>query len=306
MLLDSLAPSSLVQYATSLKQWSLFCRNDASAEFFSPNRQSLLKFLTKRFKEGVPYGTLCTNRSAISLISEEKIGSDPMISRFLKGCFRRKPSKPKCVQTWDINIVLNYLRTLDVQDSLRLLTLKTVMLVALSTAHRSQTLAAIEINNIHFSTNGAEILITKLIKTSHPHRPQPLLKLPYLTQDKDICVASFLIAYLEKTKPLRGSVSSLFISIRPEKGLHRPVCSQTISRWLKQVLVDSGLDKKFTGHSTRHAASSAAFAKGASWEDIMKTAGWTPDSEVFAKFYNRPIIKPESRFANIVLQNKDQ
>lgn len=195
--------------------------------------------------------------------------------------------------TWDVTVVLDYLRALDTQNSLKLLTLKTAMLIALATAHRSQTLAAIEINNIHFNTEGAEILITKLIKTSHANRPQPRLKLPFLPEDKGICAASSLQIYLGKTKDLRKSVSNLFISLRPIKNSYQGADSKTIGKWLKEVLESSGLDvSKFKAHSTRHAASSAAFSRGASWDEISKTAGWTANSQVFAKFYNRPIENP--------------
>lgn len=47
---------------------------------------------------------------------------------------------------------------------------KTVMLSALSTASRAQTLANIDIRNIKKSQNGLEIPITKLLKTSGPGR----------------------------------------------------------------------------------------------------------------------------------------
>lgn len=121
----------------------------------------------------------------------------------MKECYRKKPLTPKYTTTWDVTIVLDYLKNLDTQDSQKLLTYKTAMLIALATAHRSQTLAAIELKNIHFDPTGAEILITKMIKTSHANRPQPLLRLPFLPEDKNICVASHLQDYIEKTKNLR-------------------------------------------------------------------------------------------------------
>ncbi|KAJ8909800.1 hypothetical protein NQ315_015320 [Exocentrus adspersus] len=54
------------------------------------------------------------------------------------------------------------------------------------------------------------------------------------------------------------------------------------------MLSESGIDTgQFKPHSTRHAATSAAFRKGISMDIICKAAGWSQTS-TFARFYNRP------------------
>lgn len=228
-----------------------------------------------------------------------------MISRFLKGCYRKNPSKPRYVETWDVSVVLEYLRSVNTQGSLENLTLKLVMLIALASAHRAQTIAAIELNNIHFRQEGAEILISQLIKTSNPRRTNPKLYLPYLLDNPDLCVASALQDYLERTKELRGSTKKLCISTKKIKGTYAAVTTQTISRWLKKVLEKSGIDvSKFFGHSTRHASTSNALARGANWDEIITTAGWSKNSNVFARFYNRPIVNKDNNFAKIVLDQE--
>ena len=76
----------------------------------------------------------------------------------------------------------------------------------------------------------------------------------------------------------------------------------TISRWLKLVLTDSGIDtSRFKPHSTRAANTSAASNASVSLDDILHTAGWSSES-TFAKFYNKPIVK-ENTFADKVLNN---
>ncbi|KAB0794472.1 hypothetical protein PPYR_11311 [Photinus pyralis] len=172
------------------------------------------------------------------------------------------------------------------------------MLLALVTAHRAQTFSLIELPNIDILDNKVEIRITKLIKTSAPGRPQPLLVLPFFREHPMLCAAKTLIIYLRQTEPLRGDIKSLFISFqRP----HRAVGSETISRWIKCVS-KSGIDvNQFSGHSSRHAATSKAFKKGVPLEIIRNTAGWTKSSEVFAKFYNKQIIESEHTFASAVL-----
>ena len=92
--------------------------------------------------------------------------------------------------------------------------------------------------------------------------------------------------------------NKLFIGVRKP---HRAASAQTISRWIKDCLVQCGLGGEFTAHSTRHAATSAAFQKGIDISVIKNTAGWSEYSRVFARFYNRPIEKPKGSFATAVL-----
>ncbi|KYM99018.1 hypothetical protein ALC62_10253 [Cyphomyrmex costatus] len=56
----------------------------------------------------------------------------------------------------------------------------------------------------------------------------------------------------------------------------------------------------FSAHSTRHASTSLAARKGLSLDLIKRAAGWSGDSQIFARFYNRTIVNPEA-FCNSVL-----
>ena len=73
-----------------------------------------------------------------------------------------------------------------------------------------------------------------------------------------------------------------------------------LSRRIKNVLNDSGVDTSiFKSHSTRHASTSLASIKGVNLVEIRKTAGWSAKSNVFAKFFNRPIVS-DHEFANSI------
>lgn len=144
----------------------------------------------------------------------------------------------------------------------------------------------IKISNIKKSTEGFEIKIADLIKTSRPGNHQPLLIILYFKEKPQICMASFLNRYLTITEPLRGDCDTLFITTRKP---FNAASSQSISRWIRVVLNLSGLGAEYTPHSTRHAATSSALAKGVDLSIIKSTAGWSKESQVFAKFYNRPI-----------------
>ena len=71
------------------------------------------------------------------------------------------------------------------------------------------------------------------------------------------------------------------------------------------MLQECGIDThEFTAHSTRHAATSAAFKKVVSVDVIRSTAGWTNESKVFAKFYNTPICSStQGDFGISILDN---
>ncbi|CAH2217094.1 jg25651 [Pararge aegeria aegeria] len=133
------------------------------------------------------------------------------------------------------------------------------------------------------------ISITDVIKNSAIGRAQPILNLPYFHQRPIICPAAALESYLSSTTTIRPSNEDRLILTT--KKPYRAASSQTLGRWIKQTLQESGIDTSlFSAHSTRHASTSAAFRAGISVDVIRKTAGWSDQSAVFANFYNRPII----------------
>lgn len=86
-----------------------------------------------------------------------------------------------------------------------------------------------------------------------------------------------------------------------KKPIHA-ITTETLSKWLKKCLNRSGIDTSvFTGHSTRHSATSKAEDLGIDIDTIRRTAGWSEKSQVFAIFYKRPIRKNGFDFAKKVL-----
>jgi len=206
----------------------------------------------------------------------------------MKGLYKIRPSKAKYNTTWDPSVVLDYLATLEplISLSLKDLTLKTVTLLSMCTAHRVQTLAAIERSDIHVGQSGIEIFISAQIKTSKHGRKQPTLVLPFFDANPSLCAARCVLFYAEKTKSLEND-DKLFRSLTKES---KSVTSQTISRWIKHALKNAGINTNvFGAHSVRHAATSHALKQGVSIDTIRERAGWSENSSVFARFYNRPI-----------------
>ncbi|KAI8437968.1 hypothetical protein MSG28_010630 [Choristoneura fumiferana] len=300
LMVASLADNTIKQYSSSLKRWWSFCMTN-QINFFDCSIKDVITFLSEQFHNGASYGTINCHRSALSiLLGKMNIGLDESVKRLLKGVYKLRPTTPKYNTTWDPKLVLNFVSKLvPHQDiSLENLTKKLVSLLALCTAHRVQTLSLIKVNNIQFSSSGAKITITDLIKTSGPNRDQPVLYLPFFNEDTRICPATTLQDYLKATNNVRDNkISNLFIT---NKRPYKAATAQTISKWLKMVLSESGVDvTMFSAHSTRHAATSAARAAGVAVDVIRKTATWTSSSLTFARFYNRPVID-DSEFARSV------
>lgn len=289
-MLSSLSDSTIKQYNTSLKLWWQYCTVN-NIDAFEPSKTSILTFLTTQFNNGCAYGSLNSHRSALSAFVGNNIGSDECVKRLLKGAYKLRPTRPKYSGTWDPQLVLNHISAWfpNTELSLEKITKKLVISLAICTAHRVQTLSLIKLENILFSQNGINIKITDVIKTSAPGRDQPVLFLPYFKENTSICPATVLSDYISFTRNLRpeGTDKLLITYRRP----HKAATTQSISRWIKQVLSESGVDiSVFGAHSTRHASTSAANSAGVNIETIRKTAGWTSSSNSFARFYNRTVI----------------
>ncbi len=114
--------------------------------------------------------------------------------------------------TWEINDVLNYLLTLHPISSLSLeqLTKKTLMLMALLSGQRGQTL---QILNPEFMSRGSNVIsfrIDKDVKTARPGKHLGEIKCVAFPQDSRLCVVTYMNAYLDQTKGFRDADSKQF------------------------------------------------------------------------------------------------
>ena len=120
-----------------------------------PNVSQVLDFLTDLFEAGLGYGAINTARCALFQITVYKkgfttIGAHPWVIRFLRGVYNLRPPVPRYVDTWDVGKLLHKLRRLSPASNLSLkhLNLKTVTLVAILLAVRTQTLVALDLKNM--------------------------------------------------------------------------------------------------------------------------------------------------------------
>lgn len=301
-MISSIGEKTIKQYSNCYKKWWDYCLKQKISPY-TYGINSVLNFLLSCFNEGLSYSSINTYRSSLALILNFSQHDGNTIKRFLKGVYNKRPSTPKYSTTWDPNPILLYLEKIYPLHvfTIKDITLKLVTLLALTSASRVQTISKIFLQNIMFKRDKIEIKISEKIKTSGPNKAQPFLIFPYFSEKPELCVARTLEYYLSITKPFRKNDEGYLI-LTHKKPYH-PASTETISRWIKEVLQKSGIDTSmFTSHSVRHASTSAAYRAGLNIDIIKNTAGWTKSSSVFAIFYNRPLITSNLDFANSVIR----
>ena len=302
ILLQSWRDSTKKQYSSCIKKWVCYC-NERKIDTIYISVMAGLDFLTHLFDSGLGYSTINTARSALSsfviLDTGISFGSHPIVIRFLKAVFNLRPTQPRYKEIWDVENVLVYLRKLSPVKTLSLkdLTFKLVMLLALTCVTGVQTLHLLSLDSMDKNRSSFSFRIEENLKQSRPGYTNPMLNVKSYPVDRRLCPLLVLNEYLFRTKHRRKSQYLLVSYIKP----HDRITTSTISRWIRIVLQRSGIDiTKFKAHSVRAAATSKAFNKQIPVQDIMKSAGWTLES-TFSRFYNKKIVKQKD-VAKAILQ----
>lgn len=255
----------------------------------------MANFLADLYDKGYQMRSINAYRSAIASAHDRvdglSIGQHPTISRLMAGVANSRPPQPRYTSTWDVSKVLKHIEEKGDNENLSLkdLTLKTAMLLALTRPSRSADLHNLDITLSRSSPEGITFLPMKPAKQTKKGKVASEFFFPKFEENPRLCPVTTVHKYLMVTDPLRGQgddkAAQLFIAyIKP----HNPVTSSTIARWLKTLLQESGIDATFKAHSTRGASVSAAAMVGITTNDILQAADWSTDS-VFRRFYYKPV-----------------
>ena len=268
----------------------------------------IVDYIVELLDRGLEYRTINVVRSAISayhdLVDGQEVGKHPLVKKAMRAVSNRKPVVSSFFDvTWDIDIVLDFLRPQVLENlSLKDLTIRTVMLLAMVTISRASELVKMKINQCSEPGEKMSFFI-KSRKNSSNRKPTAPLQFFRFSECPSLCPVESVVAYRNRTSSLReDGEDQLFISyIKP----HKAVTTVTIGRWIKQVLSLVGIDtSKFTGHSTRSASSSKARTKGATVNQIVQTGLWSGRS-TWQKFYNKDIqVNPKQVFQESLLKKK--
>ena len=132
---------------------------------------TLLTFSLEKFQQEKQCRTPNVYRSAISMtqpvIDSHRVGKHPMISQLRKGIFNSRPPQPRYSFIWDVSVVAGYIKSLGANSALSLKSLsqKLAMLLALTSAERSSELAAHDLRFRRFYPEGVVFNLPCLTKS---------------------------------------------------------------------------------------------------------------------------------------------
>ena len=294
LVLSSWRDKSSKSYDSCFRKWAGWCSERNRDPICGPI-SDVANFLAQLYQDGYQYRSLNSYRSAISTthdhIDGHPVGQHPIITRLMRGAFNKRPPQPRYSITWDVCKVTLYISSMGENHSLSLksLSLKLVMLLALTRPSRSHDLSNLDLRCMKILPDGVEFKSNCLAKQSRPSRPAAPFVFPAFTTDKNLCPKEALSEYVSRTESFRGTGSDrktkLFLSyIKP----HSPISSSSIARWILAMLSLAGIDtSNFKAHSVRSASVSAAASAGVSTNQIMEAADWSSES-VFQRFYYKP------------------
>ena len=300
-------PGTRASYKSAWSRWSSWC-GSKQIDPFQSSVADIIEFLTLLYSEQKQYRTINTYRSAISrghnLINGVPVGQHRDIVHHMKAIFNVRTPSPKYQNSWDVDRVLDCISEWgeNTDLSLKQLTQKLTILLALTSAGRASELHKLNVDFMLDKGNYILFKLPSLTKTCRPGKSLPELKFFHFDNSK-LCVVECLRFYLQKTSKFRSSQDNinrhwlLLSLVKP----HHPVTTSSISRWVKCVLNEAGIDiSKFQAHSTRCASASKASRCGLSTKEIMDQARWSKES-TFSRFYNKPLIDGADVYQQTIL-----
>ncbi len=311
------APSTRRAYAL---KWNLF------VEWCSSRREDLrrcsigvvLSFLQQGLERRLSPSTLKVHAAAISAchdhIDGKSVGKHDLVIRFLRGARRLNPPRPPSIPSWDLALVLRALQIAPFEPlqsaDLRILSMKTLLLVALASIKRVGDLQAFSVDEscLEFGPGDGHVVlrprpgyVPKVPTTPFRDQVVSLQALPLEEADPALallCPVRALRLYIDRTQSLRTS-DQLFVCYGgQQKG--KAVSKQRMAHWIVDAIALAYQAQgvpcplRLRAHSTRGVASSWALARGASLTDICRAVGWaTPNT--FARFYSLRVEPVSSR-----------
>ena len=258
-----------------------------------PTVNEVLEYLSCLSKKGNAYSTINIARSVISMTSDPvegiNLGTHSLVRRLMKGIYNAFPPRPRYTHFWSVELVLSYISSLGLNEglSLKMLSLKTAMLLALSTMFRVSEICCIDRSSITFNDSEAKILL------SNPRKTQRGTALASVSikkkRDVVICPVIALANYVSRTEDYLKECNrkNLFISYTRPFAAVKP---STLGNWLKRFLKLAGVNTKvFSAHSTRGATASNDFHAGLTIDSILKAGSWK-SKRTFDTFYCKPVL----------------
>lgn len=303
------APQRLSTRSVYDSKWAIFADwcTQRDVDPFHPSIQVITNFLDWLFSvKKLVVMTIKGYRSAIA----QTLGAmgrwqpvwDGPIRQLLLSMSRDRPRVKRASPSWDLNVVLEFLGGSFFEPmqfaELKFLTLKTVFLLALATAHRRSELHALSASGVRWRGEEAVLAVVPgfLAKSQVPNAAPHEVVVRALpnSRDRSLCPVRALRHYLERTGPLRDGRDRLFISY--EQGLKKDISAQTISTWVVRLIrmahdksgVPIPADESVRAHDVRAMATSVAWKYNIPIQSLVDAAIWK-SKDSFIDYYCRDL-----------------
>ncbi|XP_034271909.1 uncharacterized protein LOC117674907 [Pantherophis guttatus] len=326
IILASRRPSTVRIYNSTWASFSSWCQR-ARVNPLSASILDVLLFLREGFAAGLSPNTLRRQAAAISTVltcgSASSISRHPVVQQFLRGAANLRPPPVHRFPTWDLNKVLSALTASPFEPlrdvSLRFLSFKVSFLVAITSARRISELAALSSRRdlcvFHQDRVVLRLDPSFIPKINSPfHRSQELVlpnfcpspQHPLERSWHTLDVRRALKIYLRRTSSFRKT-EALFVSYQPAS-IGAKASAPMLGRWIRATISTAyqrqslPVPHHVTAHSTRSAATSAAWATQASWEEICRAAAWSSISPFIRHYRVDSFASADAAFGRRVLQ----
>ncbi|XP_058041733.1 uncharacterized protein LOC131199706 [Ahaetulla prasina] len=287
----------------------------------------ILAFLQRGLDAGLATNTLKRQVAAISSVlrcgSLIPLSKEPHIQQFLRGASNINPPVVHRFPTWRLNAVLTALTRTPFEplreSSLRFLSLKVAFLIAITSARRISELSALSVRHDLCKFFNDRVVL-RLDSTFLPkvnsqfHRAQEIVLPDFCPNPRHhlekvwhtLDVRRALKIYIDRTASFRRT-EALFVSFQPlSMGLK--VTKSVLARWIRATIATAyenlslPVPRNITAHSTRSAASSAAWGAQASIDEICRAATWSTPSSFIRHYRVDSYASADAAFGRRVLQ----
>ena len=276
--------STRKQRRTPWRKFTKWCESNVVGRF---TKRDCLNFLKSLIDKGsLSTGTIKAYKNALSL-PWKLVGIDPNSWEFthlIKSSFLINPPRARNFPSWSLTKVLNMLRNYNVNENKFQLLKKTVFLVALATGNRCSEIAAIDGNSVRLEEGGIVMAVKPgfIYKNQRAGRFPPNLYIKPLPEDPSLCPVTWLKNYMVA----RGSEDG---SLFKNSVTGASLTAGSISHILARVINEADPEKVAKGHDVRKVATSLAWARGISPEEICRRTFWSSSNAFITKYLNAQV-----------------
>ena len=180
--------------------------------------------------------------SSLATIEGYDAGKHLLVCRYMKGVYNSNPPLPKRSFTWDAGAVVRYWSSITPKSLLDILR-ELASLLAISCGQRGREI--LSVMNIRNTTIEEKFLIVRIVdqlKTADIKFHVGEIKFP-VYENPNVCLVKLFKQYIDVTRSLRGSITSLFITTSKP---YRPTSKDTFARWISATWCWHGYNDFYT------------------------------------------------------------